>query len=422
MQVRKSLSAMVALVGALAIASGCSSASGGNGPPRDKNAGTDGKGGSGGTPGFDDDDDGFGDGLNPPCNPTDPNADLDGDGFTPAQGDCNDCDPRMNPGAYDFPGNGVDEDCNGIPDDEPVDCDVGLAEHANDPFDAAKSLGICRVHDPQKRNWGVVHARWVFPDGSNTSAGSTSLLGQCMGSPGKLPNAQSRGILTGFGPNVKPREGSSMVAISSGVARAGKNGESPAGAEMGTCGKPPAGFPINSPSCKNQAISSGSANDGMALELEIKVPTNAKSLAFDFNFYTYEFPEYYCTEYNDFFVALLYSGNENVPANNNISFDTKGNPVSVNNAFVEACKHNSNANGTFFPCSLGEEELAQTGFEGHAATSWLQTQAGVIPGETILLRFAVWDAFDHVLDSTALIDNFQWAVEEGVVETKPIPK
>lgn len=414
MQVRRYLSAVVALIGALAIGSGCSSATGGSGPDRGKPADSDGKGG--GTPGFDDDDL-PGDKLDPPCNPTDPNADLDGDGFTPAQGDCNDCDARMNPGAYDFPGNGVDEDCNGTPDDEPVTCDVALPESADSALDAARSLGICRVHDSTTRNWGIVHARWVMPDGTPTSR--NDIFNGCRANP---PNSKSRGILTSFGPNVTPREGESMVVISSGVARAGENEGSPAGADMATCSGTPAGFPINSPSCPPQLLPSNTANDGIALELEIRVPTNAKSLSFDFNFYTYEFPDYYCSDYNDFFVALLYSGNKNVPANKNISFDTKGNPVSVNNAFVEVCKPGTVANNTPFQCALGEAELVGTGFEGHAATSWLQTKAGVVPGETILLRLAIWDTGDHILDSTVLIDNFRWDVEEGVVETTPIPR
>lgn len=416
MQLRTCLSTMALLVGVFAIGSGCSAANEGGASPRKNDSSTGGQGGSGGAPDFDDPGDGVD--LDPPCNSNDPNADRDGDGYTPAQGDCNDCDARMNPGAYDFPGNGIDEDCNGTPDDEPVDCDVGLSESADSAFEAAKALGICRVRDEERRTWGLVNARWVFPDGTPTSR--NDFFNGCSPNP---PNAQSRGILTSFGPNVAPRHGSSMVAISSGVARAGKHGDSPEAAEMGTCSAPPSGFPIDSPSCPPQFLPSNIANDGMALELEIRVPTNAKSLGFDFNFYTYEFPEYHCSDYNDFFVALLHSGHPQVPANKNISFDNKGNPVSVNNAFVEVCKPNSTTpRGTVFPCSLGEAELQGTGFEGHAATSWLQTQAGVVPGETILLRFAIWDTGDHVLDSTALIDNFRWDVEEGNVETKPVPR
>ena len=55
-----------------------------------------------------------------------PDDDWDHDGWSTAQGDCNDCDPNANPGAYDVIGGldggpGQDEDCSGKADDEPTD-------------------------------------------------------------------------------------------------------------------------------------------------------------------------------------------------------------------------------------------------------------------------------------------------------------
>lgn len=45
-------------------------------------------------------------------NPGDPNEDMDGDGFIGAD-DCDDTDPYTYPGAKEFPGDGIDQDCDG---------------------------------------------------------------------------------------------------------------------------------------------------------------------------------------------------------------------------------------------------------------------------------------------------------------------
>ncbi|MDJ0833939.1 MAG: MopE-related protein [Gammaproteobacteria bacterium] len=46
------------------------------------------------------------------------NSDLDGDGFTPANGDCNDADFDIKPFVQDKPGDGIDNDCDGQVDEE----------------------------------------------------------------------------------------------------------------------------------------------------------------------------------------------------------------------------------------------------------------------------------------------------------------
>ena len=45
--------------------------------------------------------------------------DIDGDGWTTDQGDCDDLDPAVHPTAVDMPDDGIDQDCNGI---DPVTC------------------------------------------------------------------------------------------------------------------------------------------------------------------------------------------------------------------------------------------------------------------------------------------------------------
>jgi hypothetical protein len=40
-----------------------------------------------------------------------PDEDFDGDGWTAAEGDCEDFDPSLHPGAFDILGDGIDQDC-----------------------------------------------------------------------------------------------------------------------------------------------------------------------------------------------------------------------------------------------------------------------------------------------------------------------
>src|SRR5205085_9640837 len=89
------------------------------------------------------------------------------------------------------------------------------------------------------------------------------------------------------------------------------DGFSPEGAEMCTRSTPPAGFPVSSyATCGDLVGDPGagpdkkSAFDAIALELVVRAPTNAKSFSFDFDFYTFEYTEFVCSEFNDAFVAL----------------------------------------------------------------------------------------------------------------------
>ena len=75
------------------------------------------------------------------CTPGGPNDDVDGDGFTPAMGDCDDCDPNVNPNAVEVPtppgGVAKDENCNGMIDEVLPTCDDTLAVDEMDPLTAA---------------------------------------------------------------------------------------------------------------------------------------------------------------------------------------------------------------------------------------------------------------------------------------------
>lgn len=375
-------------------------------------------------------------------------SDVDQDGYQAADGDCDDGSATINPGAMDIPDNGVDDDCSGEVDDEASSCDEELSADG-DAESAAKALGICRTTNSsargRERTWGLLAARFVYPDGTTRSLTPDESM-DCQDAVDG-PDPRSHGILSSFGPNVAARQGSRFLVLSSGVARPGSQelaegrGASPAGAFMCSRSRVPEGFPASSyATCGDEltALPGGShdpsvAYDGVSLELELRAPTNAQGISFDFDFYTFEYTDFVCSTFNDAFAALLYSGNPSLPSSHNIAFDSQHNPICVNSGFVEVCEpyeYSGRKGGQpftrSFTCRYGTAELAGTGFESevfggpHAATGWLTTRASIVPGEDFVLRLAIWDAGDEWRDSSVLIDNFKWEfVEGGAVTVRP---
>ena len=142
----------------------------------------------------------------------------------------------------------------------------------------------------------------------------------------------------------------------------------------------------------------GAGGDTSTLTLTLLVPAWSSSFSFSFNFMSAEYPEYVGTMYNDFFYANLTSS----IFNGNISYDAMGTPIQINNAFFSVVNSSS---------------LWGTGFENGVGggTGWLVTTAPVVAGETIVLQFTIGDVGDGVWDSTVLIDNFAWGVDNLVI-------
>lgn len=333
-------------------------------------------------------------------------TDFDGDGFSPAQGDCQECDAGVNPGAYDFPSNSVDEDCDGTADNAVATCDSALTQ-LGDAWDHAKAIGLCKV--ATSSSWGVMSADFVQANGTTACT-----------------NTLQREIASTFGSGNLPTEGSKLSVFSSGTARTSS--------ESGYVQPNGNGYAPNTSSTPAYAVpaasgcSAGTAgNDSCGLKLKIRAPTNAKSFAFNFDFFTSEYPEWVCTAYNDAFVAY-YLGSLNTQTNKNISFDSVGNPVSVNNGLF------SIPGVTPPPSSGSHVKLNGSGFDGvcannysgtkysansicGGATGWLNTSAPVKPGEEITLQFSIWDTGDHKWDSTVLLDHFSWSASAASIVT-----
>jgi hypothetical protein len=363
-----------------------------------------------------------------PCN-NPPDIDGDGDGWTGAEGDCNDCDPNVNPGAIDVlhdndggaPTWG-DEDCNGTAGTPQTLCDTGLALDDVDAKNGARAIDLCQftTQSPaakKDKTWGVLSSRYVRANGSPLSPGLQV------------------GLQPDFGPNVHVQKGQRMLAISSGHARTAN--------QPGACGSldcfsnsggsPPPGFPQDNPSCPP----SEEINDDVGLEVKLRAPTNATGYSFNFKFYSFEYPEWVCNSFNDQFIALVSPAPQG-SINGNISFDSKHNPVSVNLGFFDVCDPNDIGNfasecflnGGSCPsppspyCPSGTAQLQGTGFDvwdNAGATSWLKSQAPIKGGDVFTIRFVMWDTGDQSYDSTTLIDNFQWIANGGSVSVSTTP-
>lgn len=385
-------------------------------------------------------------GIDDDCNGiVDDSTDLDGDGYGVCDNDC--CDVAgpecaspevVNPGAFDAPGNMVDDDCDGTIDNTVPVCGAGLASNSANPLDYARAIDLCQftTENPpiDQQIWGVIDADLWRADGTGA------------------PNSNARSIRPAFGTNNTPQMGPNFSVLSSGYAAAPgqanppHNGWEP-GTDMG--GNPDVGAPAawladnggsfpNAPGCS--VPGNTTAYDSVMLRIRIRVPTNAQSFSVDMYFMSAEYPEYVCTPFNDFFVTLVDSTAATNPPDRNIAIYDNGVeqwPVGVN--LVSA------APGLFTQCDNGETGCAlgplgnysgctseagldNTGFDSFASacasnddigggTGWLHMSGNVTPGEVMEIRFVIWDTGDSEWDSVVLLDNWEWSVtasEPGV--------
>ncbi len=307
-------------------------------------------------------------------------ADLDGDGYSTCDGDCDDGEPAAYPGLYEDVGDGIDNDCDGAVDEATI-CDCPTTASYAEAMDACVNLA---------------------------SESSSAYGAQLM-------------VVEDYGSAIAPQNGCRLLAMHTGTinedpAQTGNqfnNGVNEwdfTGASV-VCGSPtPPG--------------NDTKFDEATVELTLNVPNEVNSFSVDFFFASTEYEEWVCTDYNDTFEMYLEStaldpvdfpdhDGDGIPEGN-IAFDGNSLPITVNNNYfvVTQCSTMyalTGFSGQGFTGITGTPCTSMAGTTNDAgATGWLTTTAPVTPGETIVLRFSIWDEGDGIYDSVVFIDNFQW--------------
>jgi hypothetical protein len=382
------------------------------------------------------------------CNgEVDDDVDADGDGWGVCSGDCCDTeggecfDPeKVNPGAYEYVGNEVDDNCDAEIDEVEAACDGGLASDTGDPKSYARALDLCNFTvespaDPQDRVWGVFSAKLTLANGTGA------------------PAAASRSIRPGFGSKIVAQKHNNLVVMSSGHA-ADATDTKPgfaafeSGQDMKTTSPPPADWLAannnkipNPPGCPAAQVPA--SNDAVMLTLRMRVPTNASSFSARMYFMSAEYPEYVCSQYNDFFVALVDSEAVGNPKDKNVAVYDDGKtqwPIGVNlvkvaDGLFTQCEGGpvgcAGVAGTYNGCK-STTELVGTGFDAFddfacnkvqklagGGTGWLTLRGNVMPGEVMEIRLAVWDTGGHIYDSLVLLDAWEWSIDPAAPGVTP---
>jgi hypothetical protein len=384
-------------------------------------------------------------------------TDCDGDGWTVAQGDC--CDkvgpcgqtPALqNPGAVEYKGDGVDNDCDGFFDETEKPCDYELTSAPNDAFEYLRALDLCQFTQEnvpiEQRKWGVISAAFTTADGLD------------------YPDPRQRAIRAPkFGDGLYPLRGGAMLVLSSGVAAdVHSDSSSPPGWElgkdfsnisnsMGTSSMFPADWlkanNYQLPTGCTGSGTEGDANDSVMLTIRLRVPTNAQSFSLQSLFMSAEFPEFICSTFNDLFLVLVKNESGKPaspnPADGNIAFFQTGSgtnikkfPVGINlggdpvaQKLFSVCdpQHiGCSSSPVTLECAQGIDLLKGTGYEKTESfgdctigggTDWLTVAGNVVPGGIVEVRILIADVGDSAYDSTVLLDSFVWNATPGTPGT-----
>ncbi len=368
-----------------------------------------------------------------------PNSDMDDDGYSIKDGDCNDKDAAINPGAMEVAGlacRGPEEcpnqrcydgfcrcqesaecssmsDCVGdidcaFPGEtcKNLKCVSSFSCHPAQEGMPNPQLKVCRDSTdndcdnqvdelPEScdklseldQNDPYDYARAI---GLCDTGRACGVENKCPGNLKCLKGKCTRVLSASFNVDADPRSHALASAFSRNGPFTPRQGESFVILSSGladydfsqTCPQEGTAFNNSHPDPDPDAGWDATAIDYVELALEIAVPSNAQSFQFDFHFFSTEYPEWVGSEYNDTFWVNLTSPD----LNGNISFDKNGTPIRINNAFFDICDPDPSKPQTASMCSKPSVSLTGTGYakecvmdsiSAGGSTDWLYTLSPV---------------------------------------------
>ncbi|HFE46706.1 MAG TPA: DUF4215 domain-containing protein [Nannocystis exedens] len=256
------------------------------------------------------------------------------------------------------------------------------------------------------------------------------------------PDEDAWQILKGFGTYMEmgellysAREGESYVMLSSGTISA-PNGqgivtENP-GSQTGNGGNDNpddnAFLPGYTPNDDDSGVlqpqwQKGGNNPGdkIYFSFKTKTPGGVEGYAIDFAFFSSEWPTWVDTTYNDLFVA--WQVHEDFTGNISTIGDLPTTITALHPHWTDKpipggknC-NNYGSNGPGFSCD--EPQLAGTGFEGHAATTWVRINQPVTENSDLELFFFMADMGDTALASAVILDRFRFSCDKCIPVDDP---